>query len=139
MQRRTKRWVVWVFAAVFLVVFCWLGVACSIAADVFHGFVDVLPVTTRVAMRWGTIGCPILGVILAIALVVVDLFSDREWLKLMVVAAGIIFMIFITRTLLFSPRMSPVGIACSAPRFAAISEGEGTAVATAFRWQRMGK
>ena len=35
MGRRTKPWVAWAFAAVFLFIFGWLGVACGTAAAVY--------------------------------------------------------------------------------------------------------
>ena len=62
----------WIIAAIFLLVFCWLGLAAEKFTSFYYGLGVKLPTTTRLVLAYGLVVCPILGIIAAISLVLTD-------------------------------------------------------------------
>src|SRR5882724_6750587 len=102
MPAYSKSWASWSLAVIFLFVFCWLGVAAFRFAQVYEGFQDRLPLTTRLFVAYGSVACPILGVFAAAGLVLLDLFCRRQWVQVGLIVAIAVAIVLIFRTLVFS-------------------------------------
>ena len=82
----------WAVAALFLIVFCWLGFAAVSLGTLFKGLEMYLPLTNRLALVYGPIAFPILGIAAATAFILSDLWSGNRWVQ---VALGAFFALLI--------------------------------------------
>lgn len=62
----------WIIAAIFLLAFCWLGLAADKFASLFEGMEIPNPASTSLVFTYGLIACPILGATAAITLILSD-------------------------------------------------------------------
>ena len=62
----------WITAAIFLIVFCWLGHAAEKFAELFEGMGLSMPTMTGMVSDYGMIACPILGIVAATSLILTD-------------------------------------------------------------------
>ena len=71
--------------------------------SIFRGFDDALPSTVLLLMQYGVVGFPILGVIVALALVLEHRYRNRQWVQLVMIGMAAITIFFSARTLLCGP------------------------------------
>lgn len=62
----------WIIAAMFLLAFCWLGLAADKFALLFEDMGVAMPTMTGLVSDYGVIACPVLGIIVATSLVLTD-------------------------------------------------------------------
>ena len=90
------------FAAIFLVAFCWLGLASWRFAPFFQGLESVMPLKTRLVVDYGPVACPLLGVGAAIGLLLSDLYCRGKWVQHTLVVLLALLAAFVFDSLLFS-------------------------------------
>ena len=93
----------WAIAAIFLLAFCWLGVAAVKCAPIYQVLEVRFPADTRFASAYGAVVFPLLGVGAAAALILFDVFLQRRWVQGVLLALFATFLIWAFRALLFIP------------------------------------
>jgi hypothetical protein len=92
----------WAIAAVFLVVFCWLGFAAVRFGSIFEGIEVNLPIATRLVFAYGPVGFPLFGIVAAAALILSDALLRSRWMQWTLIAVFAIAVISAFRAMVFS-------------------------------------
>ena len=82
--------------------FCWLGLVAFRLSEFYRGLEDVLPVATTFGLRYGPIAFPAFGVVIAAGVILASVFSQRDWIQMVVIIAGVVLIICIARSLFVS-------------------------------------
>jgi hypothetical protein len=86
----------WVIAAVFFIVFCWLGFAAARFGSLFQGFEEfeqMLPITSRFVYEYGTIAFPLFGVAAGATFILSDVLFRNGWVKWVLVGVFVLFIL----------------------------------------------
>ncbi len=92
----------WAVAAVFLVVFCWLGFAAGRFGSIFEGIAVNLPAATWLVFAYGPVGFPLFGVLAAAALILSDVLLRSRWVQWTLIAVFAVAVISVLRAMLIS-------------------------------------
>ena len=92
----------YVFAAIFLVAFCWLGLAAWRFAPILQELESVMPLNTRLVMHYGPFACPLLGIAAAIGLLLSGLHCRGKWVQPTLVVVLALLVVYVLDSLLFS-------------------------------------
>src|ERR1043165_3357457 len=92
----------WLFAAIFLLAFCWVGLLAWSTAPAFQGLESVMPLNTKLVVNYGPIACPILGVAAAIGLLLTDVHCRGKWIQPTLVLVLVVLVVYMFVSLLFS-------------------------------------
>ena len=61
----------------------------SVAATVYEGFGDRLPLLTQVVLRLGPAVCVVSGVAVAAGMILAEMYSRRRWIQYCIIAGGV--------------------------------------------------
>ena len=99
MNSRTSnrvRGTTWAFAALALILFCWLGLLTFKVGPIFNGLESRLRIDTRLVLAYGPLGLPLFGVVAAGGVILSDLFLPFRWIPtvLTILCIGVAIMAF---------------------------------------------
>lgn len=129
----------YVFAGIFLVAFCWLGLAAWRFAPIYQGLESVMPLKTRLVMDYGPVACPLFGVGAAIGLLLSDRYCRGKWVQPTLVLVLALLALYMFDSLLFSyfgpvPRLNTAVAADGGIAPVAQSEHERAAATEPSHW-----
>ena len=78
------------FAALTLILFFWLAFAITKFSTIFQGLRVPLPIDTRIVVTYLPIGLPLLGILAAALILLLDFFRPRRWLPLQLTSACLV-------------------------------------------------
>jgi len=94
-----ESWTWWGMGILLHLIFCCLGSAAFVAADVCKGFGNGLPLMYRLLAGYGPVACPIFGVMVAAGIILGDVYS-RKWVQWCFVAVAALLLVVIIRVML---------------------------------------
>ena len=101
METRRESWAWWTMGILLHLIFCCLGSATVVAADVCKGFGNGLPLMYRLLAGYGPIACPIFGVMVGTGIILGDLYSKRAVQWCFIATAGVL--LFVIIKVMFTP------------------------------------
>ena len=92
----------WAFAALVLILFCWLGLLTVKVGPIFHGLELHLRIDTRPVLTYGALGLPLFGVVAAGVMILSDRFLPFRWLPTVLAGVSVVVAIMAFRALIVS-------------------------------------
>jgi hypothetical protein len=93
----------WIFAVVCFLAFAWLGLAAVRFRPIYEGLQQDFHLAEKhkLFLAYGPVACPILGLIVATAVILSDTLFSKKWILAAVIAAAVVLFIAVCRACLF--------------------------------------